>query len=311
VTLIAAGKPVDILWIEPGFGPGGAPDLSGIPVLFPFGGRLKGTSFRWQGIEYEVTSGIINGGTAIHGFVLNRPWRVVSRSDDSVTGEFHASVDDPDLLGQWPSDFRIRMRYEIRARSLACAITIDNPDTRPMPYGFATHGYYRTPLNGGDGEACEVTIPADLTWVLDSQAIPTGDIQPVDESNDLRAGSAINGRQFNTVYTDVAEDKEGRVVCAVRDPAAGRRIEIASSGGFREVVVWNPPNREAIAIEPYTCCPTTFDLEERGFDAGLRVLEPGQADDLRMVITLVDDQSARTNLRHYARSTRAFGLVRS
>jgi aldose 1-epimerase len=96
----------------------------------------------------------------------------------------------------------------------------------------------------------------------------------------------------------------------VRDPAEGRRIEIASSGGFREVVVWNPPHREAIAIEPYTCCPTTFDLEERGFAAGLRVLEPGESDKLRMVISLVDDPSARTRLRHSARSTKAFGLVR-
>jgi aldose 1-epimerase len=54
------------------------------------------------------------------------------------------------------------------------------------------------------------------------------------------------------------------------------------------VVVWNPPHRQAIAIEPYTCCPTTFDLEERSYNAALRVLDSGESDQLRVVIDLVD-----------------------
>jgi hypothetical protein len=33
---------------------------------------------------------------------------------------------------------------------------------------------------------------------------------------------------------------------------------------------------------------TTFDVEERGYDSGLRVLEPGQSDELRIVIDLSD-----------------------
>jgi aldose 1-epimerase len=297
----------DVIWSEPDFGPAGAPDLNGIPVLFPFGGRLAGTTFRWRGTEYTVTDAIINNGYAIHGFVLNRPWRVIEQSETHVTGEFQASVDDPSLLDQWPSDFRIRMRYEISATTLECDITIENPDQKPMPYGFATHGYFRTPLvPEGNGEACEVTIPAASTWVLDQNAIPTGEIVPVDASNDLRNGPAIDGRQFNTVYTDLETEQNGDVACKVRDPAAGRSIRITSSGGFREVVVWNPVHREAVAIEPYTCVVTAFDVEERGFDAGLRVLEPNQSDSLRIIIELVDDRATRFEPR---RNPGAFGFT--
>ena len=46
---------------------------------------------------------------------------------------------------------------------------------------------------------------------------------------------------------------------------------------FRECVVYNPPHREAICIEPYTCAPDAFHLMARGIDTGLRVLEPGAA----------------------------------
>ena len=54
-------------------------------------------------------------------------------------------------------------------------------------------------------------------------------------------------------------------------------------------MVWNPPHREAIAIEPYTCVVTAFDVEERGYDSGLRVLDPGKSDTLRLAIELVTD----------------------
>ena len=283
------GEPVEVIWSEPHLSTVNAPMLSGIPVLFPFGGRLIGTSFRWRGTEYAITDAIIEGGTAIHGLVLNRPWRVIEHSESRVVGEFHASVDEPSLLSQWPSDFRIRMAYEIGPASLTCDIMIDNPDNKPLPYGFATHGYFRTPIEDGDGEACEVTVPAASTWVLGENAVPSGEIRPVDESNDLRDGPAIAGRQFNTVFTELETNEDGAVVCSVHDPVAGRTVRIKSNGGFREVVVWNPPHREAIAIEPYTCVVTAFDVEERGHDSGLRVLEPGERDDLRFVIELVDD----------------------
>lgn len=286
-TVATVDGPVETVWTENGFGPGSAPMLSGIPVLFPFGGRLVGNTFRWRGREYTITDGILIDGAAIHGLVLNRPWRVLEQSAHRVVGEFHASFDEPSLLCQWPSDFRIRMAYEIGPASLMCDITVDNPDDNPLPYGFATHGYFRTPLAAqGDGEACEVTVPAAARWVLDTHATPTGEIRPIEPELDIRRPSAINERQFNTVYTQLATEADGSVVCSVRDPAAGQTIRITSYGGFREVVLWNPPHREAIAVEPYTCCPTTFDLEERGHDGGLRVLQPGQSDHLRFVIEL-------------------------
>ena len=192
-TVATPDGPVDLIWSVPDFGPDRPPMLSGIPVLFPFGGRLVGNTFRWQGTEYTITDGIIEGGSAIHGLVLNRPWRVLEEIGDRVVGEFQASIDDPALLSQWPADFRITMAYEVTATALTCDIVIDNPDQLPLPYGFATHGYYRTPLGQGDGEACELTVPASSRWVLDDNAIPTGEIRPVEPELDLRKSSRSMG----------------------------------------------------------------------------------------------------------------------
>jgi aldose 1-epimerase len=293
-AVMTADGPVELIWSEPDFGPGSPPMLSGIPVLFPFGGRLVGNTFRWRGTEYTVTDGILIDGTAIHGLVLNRPWRILEQIDIKLVGEFQASIDDPDLLAQWPADFQIRMSYELSADTLTCDIAIENPDERPLPYSFATHGYYRTPLGDSDGEANEITVPAARRWVLDEQSVPTGEIRSIEPELDLRSASAIAHRQFNTVYTGLSIDDSGSVACTVRDPASGRTVALTGTGGFREIVVWNPPHRQAIAIEPYTSVVTAFDVEKRGHASGLRVLNPGESDNLRLDIRLIDDERVRS-----------------
>ena len=55
----------------------------------------------------------------------------------------------------------------------------------------------------------------------------------------------------------------------------GRRLVVEAARDFRELVVFTPPHREAICFEPYTCITDAINLEQRGVDAGLRVLAPG------------------------------------
>jgi aldose 1-epimerase len=45
---------------------------------------------------------------------------------------------------------------------------------------------------------------------------------------------------------------------------------------FRECVVYTPPHREAICIEPLTCAAGAAALAQRGIDAGWRVLPPAE-----------------------------------
>jgi aldose 1-epimerase len=283
---VTESGPLEVLWAAPGFDRTSPPSLSGTPILFPFGGRLRDRSFRWQGREYLVTRSMLEGGMAIHGFVLHRSWRVIEQSDSRVVGEFQASVDDPALLDEWPADFQIRVGYEVRGRSLISEIELHNPSDAPSPYGFATHGYFRLPIGGSDPEACIVTVPAEATWLLGPDYLPTGEILPVTTENDLRSGKTLADSRFDSVYTQVNPEADGTVQASICDPESGRMIRVISTGPFREFVLYVPAHREAIAIEPYTCCPTTFDLEERGFDAGLRILQPGQTESLKVEVRL-------------------------
>lgn len=279
--------PLELLYSQPDFNPEMSPLFSGIPVLYPFGGRLDGDSFRWQGKTFKTVNALTYNGNVLHGFVINRPWRVIEQSESMVVGEFQASIDDPTLLDQWPTDFRIRMSYTLSGNSLFSDINLINPDDRPSPYGFTTHGYYNLDLGGGDPQSSIVSIPAAATWEL-VDMLPTGRILPVTADQDLRTGLPLAGRTFDTILTEVTPEPDGTFLASIHDPLVNRTLDLVSTGPIREFVFFTPPTGTSVAIEPYTCCPTTFDLEEKGFDAGLRILEPGQAERLTLEIRLTE-----------------------
>ena len=62
---------------------------------------------------------------------------------------------------------------------------------------------------------------------------------------------------------------------------------------FRECVVFIPPHREAICLEPYTAVPNAFELTERGIDAGLAELSTGESTEVQVEIACAHDASQK------------------
>jgi len=268
------GPPREVLWSAPGFAeaPSG-PSLSGTPILFPFGGRLRGRSFSFGGRTWEV-GGLDDGqGNAIHGFVLDRPWEVVEHLPDRAVARFHASKVEPRILDWWPSDFVLTTSYQLAGGRLRCEHTVENPGDGPLPFGLAAHPYLRVPLADGSPAAdCRITVPAGAWWPL-AGMLPEGRTLPVAAGRDLRDGRRFADTFLDDVLGDLAVDG-GRVTAHVDDPS-GRRLALSFDPAFRACVVYNPPHRQAICIEPYSCVPDPFTLLRRRVDPGLRMLAPG------------------------------------
>ncbi|MCH2126476.1 MAG: aldose 1-epimerase [Pirellulaceae bacterium] len=265
--------PNEVLWSAPDFDQTGErPSGSGIPILFPFPGRIRGTTFHWEGKSYPLEAG--DGmGNAIHGFVIDRAWRVIESSAQHVVGEFQASVDDPTLLDRWPADFRIRTTYRLAGQKLTSRFRIENPDSRPLPFGFGTHPYFRVPLGGDDANACRVRVPVTKRWVLDD-LLPTGKIEQLVNAEQFDAGLSFAEMKLDDVFSGLRFDGE-TCRCEVLDPQSGLCMSLTFDAASRECVIYNPPHREAVCIEPYTCVPCFAELQSAGHDAGLRVLPPG------------------------------------
>jgi aldose 1-epimerase len=273
-TAMPGGRPVEVLYAPDDFTTGQPrPSKGGIPLMLPFPGRIPGTTFTWEGRQYQLEPGDALG-NAIHGFAMWRPWRVVEHSASHAVGEFHAWRDDPSLKNRWPADFRIAAEYRLEGNALVAEYTVDNPDDVPLPCGFGTHPYFQVPLGGESADECVVSLPVSAQWELD-QMLPTGRRLPLENAaavwagrryGDLKLDNAFSGLSFTAPWCEAS----------LHDPDSGVTVTQRFDEVFRECVVFTPPHRQAICIEPLTCVPGCFELTSRGIDAGLKILAPGE-----------------------------------
>jgi len=268
------GQDVNVIWSAPGFEDGTErPSGSGIPILFPFPGRIQGTSFTWEGTDYSLPAGD-GQGNAIHGFVHERAWRVIQQESDRVVGQFQASVDDPSLLAQWPADFRLTADYQVQPDRLHCSYRVENPSDTPLPFGLGTHPYFSLPLGGKDAGRCQVRLPVSQRWEL-VEMIPTGHQQDLSSDEDYQVGKVFEGLILDDIFTGLTAAEE-RVVTSIEDPDSGLRVTQTFDATFPHCVVYTPPHREALCIEPYSMVSAAYQLEQGPAACGLRVLPPGE-----------------------------------
>jgi aldose 1-epimerase len=128
------------------------------------------------------------------------------------------------------------------------------------------------------GSACTRTSrshsapPAAEVWEL-VEYLPSGRRLPAGGRYDLRRFRALDGETYDDVLTALEQPFRA----ALRDPIAGREIVVESDESFRDFVLFAPGHRSIVALEPYSCATDALNLEPRGIDAGLRVLQPGQS----------------------------------
>ncbi len=164
-----------------------SPSGHGIPILFPYPNRIRGGKYQWKGQEYHLPPGKVayNKDNAIHGFCLDRPWRVTEQGENFVTGEFKLSQDAPDRRDFWPADFVLEVRYRLQDTALCADIRVTNPDIVPLPWGFGTHPYFKLPLSPESDPAVPRRSPGHRTVGIDrlpahrtKAADPSGDRSP-------------------------------------------------------------------------------------------------------------------------------------
>ena len=155
-------------------------------------------------------------------------------------------------------------------------VTVSNPTEADLPYGFGIHPYFRLPFASKDLSKGRVILPASEYWPLEGY-LPTGKEMPVDAQLDFRHGQARAGLKLDDVLTDLAFEGD-RCVCRLVDDDLKAEFRLSFDHGFRELVVFTPPQDETlIAVEPYTQTTDAINLQARGIDAGLRVLGHGQS----------------------------------
>ncbi len=253
------------------------PHRGGIPILFPWPGRIAGARFTFNGREYLQPVNEPARGHSIHGFACERAFRVTRRGPYFVTATLD-STDYSDLSSIWPWPFALEIDYEV-GNGLRLKARITNTGDSVMPFGFGAHPYFHAPLNPkGKRDAMLIQLDADARWTLDARLIPTGATELLAGKYDLRAPRTIGADTYDDVFrmAPISDDDRSAPRARLIDPSLKIALEIRADAAFGDFVVFAPPDNPVVAIEPYTCAPDAFNLAARGVDAGMRELAPGE-----------------------------------
>ena len=274
-------KQGDLLFQSPEWETNPVPTRSGVPILFPFPNRLRQGVFTWNGRTLHLPTTEASGGHAIHGSAPRYPWRVVGQYADeaggTLVGEFRPSVDAPEVLEDWPCDYTLRVTISLRQDSLELVFVATNEGEESMPAGFGLHPYFALP-GVPSVDDFRLTVPADCIWEL-REGLPTGRrVEPSDEF-DFALGNKVGSTQLDTLYTELGHVEgidDDDLLTRAKISGPGGSILVRTSREFREIMLFTPPHRKALAVEPYTCATDAVHLAQAEIDAGLAIVEPGE-----------------------------------
>jgi len=279
LSFSTAAEPVHVLWTPAGFKKGRRRGyLGGLPVLFPFPGRIRDGGFFFDGREYRVPK--IDGiGNGLHGLVFDLPWEVLECTNQKLEARICVCQGEGEgtRTGVWPADCELIIVYEIFSDRLVCRFVVKNKDRfLHLPCGLGFHPYFRIPIGNGSASTCTVTLPAGCVWELDSRLLPTGKRNIATGTESLRTGQLFSDLDLDHVFGDLFF-QDGSCTATIQDEKSGKTLWMRFSEIFRCCVVFTHPHRKSICVEPYTCLPDPFFLEERGVETGMRILAPGES----------------------------------
>ena len=252
------------------------PHRGGVPILFPWPGRIAGARFTFEGREYRLPVNEPARRHSIHGFACERAFRVMRRGPYFVKAILDSSYYS-DLSSIWPWPFALEIDYEV-GNGLRLKARVTNTGDSVMPFGFGAHPYFHAPLNPqGQRDAMVIQLDASARWALDARLIPTGDVAQLAGKYDLRAPRALGSDTYDDAFRMAPISKDGRPRARLVDPSLKVALEIRADAAFEDFVVYAPPDNEVIALEPYTCAPDAFNLAARGIASGMRELRPGES----------------------------------
>ena len=271
------------------------PTRAGVPVLFPFPGRVRNARYEFDGHEYHLPNNDKSGVHAIHGIVFNVAWEVGEYGSSDEGAYAVMRVKPENLLEEfrkgYPFNFELAIRFVLRERSLTYRVTLENHETQQtIPFGFGIHPYVRVPLiateEAPDRTVCPVHISATTQWPTE-EGLPTGPALPTAPNKDFSGWQKLGTEPFDDMYSGVTSES-GWTFADYRSPGTGLEVRIRADHNFHDWVLFTPPNRPSLAIEPYTCPPNAINMAQEGIkDNHLLTLAPGQSWQAEVVLEVL------------------------
>lgn len=244
-------------------------------LLFPFPNRVKDGKYTFAGTEYQLERNESGRGHALHGLVNNVPFDVISQRRNGVTLGYKYEGEN----NGYPFPFVLEVSYSlVRKQEFRLSYLITNTGNTPMPCGFGWHPYFI--LQGSKVSEMTISLPSYLTFEVDDSVIPFLS----NESAEPEISEATTFSLKNAILDNVYKIAERANTSSITLSNDKLNLIISQQTGnelLNFFVLYTPPARHSIAIEPQTCNVNAFNNED-----GLIVLQPGKSMKGQIDVTL-------------------------
>jgi aldose 1-epimerase len=235
-------------------------------LLFPFASRIPDGKYRFLGKEYQLKKNETGGLNAIHGLVRKQIFKL----EEQIVHADYASIRLSFLLNQqegYPFEVKFSVTYALHSDGrFNLYYSAENLGSAPCPAMFGWHPYFM--LGNEDLDAWKINIPSTEIVTFDDNMIPTG-VSPFTQElpmlmyrNELDNCFIINA-ESQTAVTELISDNQHVTLRIEQETGEGK---------FNYLVLYTPPSRDCVAIEPLTGNVDAFNNGE-----GLNILAQGKS----------------------------------
>ncbi|MEM8949893.1 MAG: aldose 1-epimerase [Pseudomonadota bacterium] len=235
----------------------GEPRAAASFPLVPFSNRIGDGKAEFEGRTFR--------------FPINMPPEPHTIHGDGWMSAWHAETTEPSraVLTHEPSDvpfaYASRQIFELSDGGLIASLEITNTGNRRIPAGFGHHPYFpRT-------DDLTLEMPLAEVWMPDDRKLPVERIAVPENWN-------FSSPKKLAPLTDLDHDfTEGDVEAFLHWPDRGIRLAMDADPIFRHIVVFVPPERDYVCVEPVTHVANAVNMTGSiDLETGLQVLEPGE-----------------------------------
>lgn len=254
-------------------------------LLVPWSNRVVNGAFEWKGKTHQLKPDWKDG-TAIHGQVKDKPWRISQRSPNAVVLKF-SSQGAPG----WPWGYEAEAAYDVSAGAsptFRTRVTVTcgrgGSCQDPMPVGIGFHPFWNRSLRAGARNDVRVRTPA-LRHYSCQNMIPIGPAETDHLTARLSSEQTLDALELDDVFA-------GSVDGAVLEwPGVRARLACSSELGHTVIYTGAPDSTGTMpaffCLEPVSMVNDGFNLESRGWKGtGVRSLNVGESLSVWWSVTL-------------------------
>ncbi len=274
LTVSERGGVIEGFWhnntplLRPGKQRGVAVESSCFPLV-PFGNRVSGNGFEWEGKSYHLEPNVEWDSHYLHGDGWLNDWQCDGRSDDALTLHYRHQHGVYRYVAQ--------QHFQLRSSSLSVTLTVNNEGKEALPFGLGWHPYF--PLT----ETTRLQAQASGYWLEREQWLAGEYQDSLPAALDFNQPNVLPRQWVNNGFAGW----NGEALISQQDYRL--RLKTTPAAPCYFVFVSDPAFDEGYAFDFFCMEPMSHapDDHHRPQGGNLTVLKPGESQSQTMELALL------------------------